>query len=289
MSTTPNLKLPEMAANTLQPSTPFNEAMQLLDAVSPLIVQDLALTAAPTTSDTDAGKRWIVPASATGAWTGQDNTVALCTAASLWTFIAPIVGLRAWVLNNNGTSLNKYYRWDGAAWQDDSASGMVPEAPSDGNEYVRKDAAWVELSPPGDVNSVNDQTPDANGNVTLDSDHIEHDTETVGAALDALEAGIGHLTGFNAQAGTAYTVAATDAGKSIECGNAAAITLNIDTEANSGIAAGFWCLFAATDAGAVTATALTGVTLQAPNGAATTKQYDPRGLLYLGSDTWRVY
>jgi hypothetical protein len=39
----------------------------------------------------------------------------------------------------------------------------------------------------------------------------------------------------------------------------------------------------------VTATALSGVTLRAPNGAATTAQYDARGIEYLGSNEWRVW
>lgn len=288
MSTTPNLELPLMATNTLQPSTPFNEAMQLLDAVNPLIVQDIGLLAPPVTTAADAGKRWIVPTGGTDAWAGHDADVALCTGENLWTFIAPIYGLRAWCINDNGAALNKYYRYNGSGWADDSASGAVTEAPQDGKEYVRKDAGWVELTA-GDVSSVNGEIPDTNGNVIVDSDHIQHGTETVGAALDALEAGVGHLQGINDQTGTAYTVASTDAGKDVRCTNAAAVALNIDTAANSGIAIGFWCLFSQGGAGTVTATALSGVTLRTPSGAATTAQYDARGLEYLGADTWRVW
>lgn len=100
---------------------------------------------------------------------------------------------------------------------------------------------------------------------------------------------VGYLNGINEQAGTAYTVATSDAGKQVRCTNAAAVALNLDTEANSGITAGFWCLFSQGGGGAVTATALAGVTLRAPNGAVTSAQYDARGLEYLGSDEWRVW
>ncbi|MEI7036425.1 hypothetical protein [Fulvimonas yonginensis] len=107
-------------------------------------------------------------------------------------------------------------------------------------------------------------------------------------AARAGAASVGRLAGINDQTGTAYTVAAADAGKDIRCTNAAAIALNLDIEATSGITAGFWCLFSQGGAGAVTATALAGVDLRAPNGAATTQQDDPRGLEYLGGDVWRV-
>lgn len=110
------------------------------------------------------------------------------------------------------------------------------------------------------------------------SDGVEH----------AMSGAVGHLNGIDDQAGTAYTVAPADAGKDVRCTNAAAIALNLDTEVNSGITAGFWCLFSQGGAGVVTATALAGVTLRAPNGAATTAQFDARGLEYLGGDVWRV-
>jgi hypothetical protein len=90
--------------------------------------------------------------------------------------------------------------------------------------------------------------------------------------------------------GTSHTLADSNKGYDLRCTNASAIALNIDTEANSGIStAGWWCLFSQGGAGAVTATALSGVTLRAPNGAATTAQYDARGLEYLGSNEWRVW
>lgn len=114
-------------------------------------------------------------------------------------------------------------------------------------------------------------------------------TTTQAIADLASSATIGHLNGINDQTGTSYTVATTDAGKDVRCTNAAAVALNIVAAATSGITAGFWCLFSQGGAGAVTATAGSGVTLRTPNGAATTAQYDARGLEYLGSDEWRVW
>jgi hypothetical protein len=137
MSTTPNLDLPQMPQNSLQPSVPYNEAMQLLDAIVVLVILDKDLTAPPTTLITDAGKRWIVGPAATGAWAGHDDDIALCTGADLWTFFTPKAQWRGWV-----TDEGKWYRFTGSAWADDTAAGSVPEAPVDGKAYTRKDSAW---------------------------------------------------------------------------------------------------------------------------------------------------
>lgn len=86
---TPNANLPEMPQNSFQPSVPFNQAMQTIDALLPLAVESMALTAPPSTGTGDAGKRWIPAAGATGAWAGKAGQVALCTGVGLWVFILP--------------------------------------------------------------------------------------------------------------------------------------------------------------------------------------------------------
>lgn len=88
---TPNLALPTAPAGATDISIAYNEAVQIIDALSPLVVQSMALTAPPTTVAGDVGKRWIPAATATGAWAGHEGKVALCTAADVWKFItAPV-------------------------------------------------------------------------------------------------------------------------------------------------------------------------------------------------------
>lgn len=111
MSTTPNLGLELVPANSLQPSVAINDALQVLDAITQLAVQDKDLTAPPATSAGDAGKRWIVGASATGAWAGKDGQIALCTGATLWRFIPPKDGFEAWVIDEG-----KKYRYTSGTW-----------------------------------------------------------------------------------------------------------------------------------------------------------------------------
>lgn len=88
---TPNLGLPVTPPGATDVSVAFNEAMQKIDALFPLVVQAIDLTAAPSTSSGDVGKRWIPAAGATGVWAGHEGEVALCTAADVWEFVpAPL-------------------------------------------------------------------------------------------------------------------------------------------------------------------------------------------------------
>lgn len=85
---TPSLNLPNVPPGATDISVAYNEAVQTIDALVPLVVQSMALTAPPSTLAGDVGKRWIVAAAATGAWAGQSGKVALCTGADTWRFIA---------------------------------------------------------------------------------------------------------------------------------------------------------------------------------------------------------
>lgn len=124
------------------------------------------------------------------------------------------------------------------------------DAPIDGKTYGRKNGAWAEAANSGAGSS---------------------------------------LVGINDQAGTAYTLVLTDAGKDVRCTNAAAITLTVPLNADVALPVGTLIAFSQGGAGVVTATPVAGVTINAKNGKATTGQYDARVLEYLGSDTWRVW
>ena len=63
--------LPYLAAAQAQKHVTHNEALRRLDAVVQLAVLDATLAAPP--ASPDEGDRYIVAASATGAWAGQDG------------------------------------------------------------------------------------------------------------------------------------------------------------------------------------------------------------------------
>lgn len=111
MSTTPNLNLEQMPQNSTQPSVPYNDAMQVLDALLQSNVLDKDLTTPPATVVGDIGKRWLVPTGATGAWSGNATRIALCVGANLWRFIVPRPGFRVYVVDENID-----YRFNGTAW-----------------------------------------------------------------------------------------------------------------------------------------------------------------------------
>lgn len=108
---TPNLNLPTVPNGQTNISAAYNEAIQILDALTALAVQDKDLAAPPATVGGDVGKRWIVAASPTGAWAGQAGKIALCTAANVWAFITPPQYIVAYVIDETAE-----YRRIGSAW-----------------------------------------------------------------------------------------------------------------------------------------------------------------------------
>lgn len=108
---TPNLNLPTAAAGATDVSVAFNGAMQIIDALLPLVVQDKDLSAPPATVAGDVGKRWIIGAAPTGAWATHAGKIALCTAAGVWQVITPPPFIAAYVIDEAAD-----YRYDGSAW-----------------------------------------------------------------------------------------------------------------------------------------------------------------------------
>ncbi|MBM1308676.1 DUF2793 domain-containing protein [Sulfitobacter mediterraneus] len=106
----PILSLPYIQPAQAQKHVTHNEALRILDAVKQLAVLDAGLTAPP--AGPAQGDRYIVGASATGAWAGQDHAIAVWADAA-WVFFAPRTGWRA-DLATTGTQL----RFDGALWVD---------------------------------------------------------------------------------------------------------------------------------------------------------------------------
>jgi len=109
---------------------------------------------------------------------------------------------------------------------------------------------------------------------------------TLGAA--ALSAAFNALV-INAQTGTTYTLAATDAGGLITCANASAITVTVPTNAAVAFAIGTQIGVLQTGAGQVTFVGAGGVTVNSYNSAL--KIVGNGGLAVLvktGTNTWSI-
>lgn len=108
MTDTTKLQLPQIAANQDQKHVTHNEGLKVLDAIIQLSVLDKDLTAAP--GSPAAGDRYIVAASATGDWAGEDGNVAAWQ-DGVWAFYEPRTGWIAWV-EDEAT----LYRHSGGSW-----------------------------------------------------------------------------------------------------------------------------------------------------------------------------
>lgn len=87
--TTPNLGLPELAADQAQKHVTVNEALRRLDAVVQLAVIAADVTAPP--GSPSEGDRYIVPSGASGVWAGHEDEVAFF-ADGEWAFLTPEPG-----------------------------------------------------------------------------------------------------------------------------------------------------------------------------------------------------
>lgn len=94
MTDSPNLSLPYLASAQAQKHVTVNEALSRLDALSAPVAKSAAATAPP--ADPADGELWIVPAGATGAWSGADRQLAFFVNDG-WAFADPRPGWRVWV------------------------------------------------------------------------------------------------------------------------------------------------------------------------------------------------
>lgn len=91
---------------------------------------------------------------------------------------------------------------------------------------------------------------------------------------------------INAQTGTSYTLALSDAGYLVTLNNAAAITLTVPLNSAVAFPTGTTIDLAQLGAGQVTVVATSGATVNATPGLKLAAQYSGATLTKLGTDTW---
>lgn len=117
MEQTPNLRLPYLMAAQAQKHVTHNEAIRALDCLVQLAVLDRDLTNPPASPAN--GARYIVPASPTGAWSGQAGKIAAFQDGA-WQFYSPQEGWVAWVADEDILVV-----WNGSAWVTAGGGGGV--------------------------------------------------------------------------------------------------------------------------------------------------------------------
>ena len=114
MTDTANLGLPCIEGSQAQKHITHNDALHILDTLVQLAVLDRDLTAPP--GSPAEGQRWIVKATATGAWSGHDNAIAAWQDGA-WQFSTPQTGWLAYVVDEGAL-----LAWSGSAWVDAMAA-----------------------------------------------------------------------------------------------------------------------------------------------------------------------
>lgn len=105
---TPRIGLPEILPNQAQKHITHNDALVILDALVQGSVISRTLTTPPG-SPTD-GDAYVVAATATGAWAGKENDLAVYEAAA-WSFYTPLTGYLMYCAADG-----EHITFDGSSW-----------------------------------------------------------------------------------------------------------------------------------------------------------------------------
>lgn len=164
MSNSPNLALPYLVAQQAQKEITHNDALNMLDALAQISVKDRTLTTPP--GSPAEGDCYIVPVSATGAWSGQTGNIACYYSG--WIFKTPEEGWLAYVRNEDAV-----YAYDGSSWA--AYKVMVPLGSASAPAlFVTGDTNTGLFSGGADqlgiaTNGAQRLNADANGNVVINT------------------------------------------------------------------------------------------------------------------------
>ncbi|WP_236045296.1 MULTISPECIES: DUF2793 domain-containing protein [Pseudooceanicola] len=141
-----NLSMPYLQPSQAQKHVTHNEALGILDALVQLAVLDRDLATPP--ASPAEGDRYIVAATATGAWAGMEDRVAVWDGGG-WLFLAPQPGWRSYVLDESSM-----VSWLGSGWVIDaglpgSVSLLGINATADASNRLVVSAASTLLSHEG--------------------------------------------------------------------------------------------------------------------------------------------
>lgn len=120
-SSTPRAQLPLIAAAQAQKHVTHNDALLQLDAL--LFARFLSRSVSTPPATPADGDTYLVKATATGAWTGQNGQIAYAN-GGVWRFAAPFTGLTAYVVDET-----KLIVFNGTAWVDYASTLALQNVP----------------------------------------------------------------------------------------------------------------------------------------------------------------
>ncbi len=182
MTITNNLGITLVEQSQAQKEVTVNAAIVKIDAVLNRGAIDKDIATPP--ASPAAGDVYIIAASATGDWAGQDGNIAYFE--QIWKFITPNEGFSIWVNDEDKT-----YIWDGTDWITTSASGNLNDL---GDVTITSSASGELLQHNGTdfINTANvdnlarlgiNTTADATNKLSVKSDAILFDTATANTQI----------------------------------------------------------------------------------------------------------
>jgi len=108
MIETPSLSLPLLQAAQSQKHVTVNEALVRLDGITQLVLKSATIAIPPGLAV--EGDCYFVPSGATGAWSGQEGSIAVYSNNG-WVFIFVKPGWRAWIVDVSADAI-----FDGTNW-----------------------------------------------------------------------------------------------------------------------------------------------------------------------------
>jgi hypothetical protein len=114
--TTPLLGLSEIAEGVVNQATIHNTALRQIEARGIRVLSKTTTTPAVGAAESDS---YIIPAGATGVWSGKTNQMA-CWIGGAWSYYTPLEGVTVWVNN-----LDTVYSFDGTTWVASGGSGSA--------------------------------------------------------------------------------------------------------------------------------------------------------------------
>lgn len=171
MTTTAHLNIALVEQNQSQKEVTVNEALVVMDAILNTGVIDKDLATPP--GSPTAGDVYIVAASGTGDWSGNDGKIAYYN--QLWKFITPREGMVFWVNDEN-----RLYSYDGAAWVTadyinslDDLSDVTITSPANYQLLQHNGSVFVNTSTPNNIGSIGINTSaDSTNKLAVASDAV---------------------------------------------------------------------------------------------------------------------
>lgn len=217
--------------------TDMDNNLLKLDTAVQLAVIDRDLTAPP--GSPSQGDTYIPAATATGAWAGQENNIAVFIGAS-WVFYTPSEGWTAWINDED-----EYLGWSGTIW--------VPATGGGGG---------------GDVFGPGSSTADGLVRFNGTTGKVIQDTTAVVMDNDGRISG--HKIAKFVVNGTSRTFVGTDSGKYITTTNASPVTLTLPQTSTESITTGWQVTVMQRGTGQVTIATEGSDTLESKNSATKT-------------------